>query len=118
MDAYLPSDWNLQLIIKNNNKLSILGNREIGKKIFDLEDRFYGDIFRQYSLAYNLRMEYYKAQEKKLKDRRSNIDPTTDRKRELEKITDSMKMLNEILKPKITERDKEPVEYCNLESQG
>jgi hypothetical protein len=115
MDAYLPSDWNLQLIIKNNDKLSILGNREIGKKSFDLEDRFYGNVFRQYTLAYNLRMEHYKALEKKLKDRRSSIDPSTDRKRELEKILDSMKTLNEILKPKITERDKDPVEYCSLE---
>jgi hypothetical protein len=46
MDAFLPSDWNLQLVIKNNRKLSLLGDGEIGKKVFDLEDRFYGNLFR------------------------------------------------------------------------
>ena len=115
MDAFLPSDWNLQLIIKNNNKLGLFGDNEIGGKTFDVEDRFYGDMHRQYSLAYSLRMEHYKSLEKKLKDRRSDIDPGVDRKRALDNLNDSMKLLNEILKPKITERNIDPVEYCSLE---
>lgn len=114
----LPYDWNLILAIFNLNKFSLTGDHEIGSKSLDVEDRFYGDRRRQYSLAYNLRMDHYKQLEKSLKDKRSQLNPSLNREEELEKVYSQQHMLNDILKPMIGERETEPVEYCSLEKKG
>lgn len=53
LDAYLPADWKLSLMIKNNS--GFFQDKEIGTKDFDLEDRFFGDLSRLNKISYNLR---------------------------------------------------------------
>lgn len=116
LDAYFPADWKLSLSIKNNSGL--FTDTEIGSKEFDLEDRFFGNITRLNRLSYNLRIEHYSNLKRRLSDKRSPLNQNIDTKKELAKVASMIKNLNEHLKPLITDREDEPIEYCSLSQTG
>ena len=120
LDAYFPADWKLSLIIKNKSALSMFtgGDKEIGVKHFDLEDRFYGNQQRLNKIAYSLRLEHYNSLKLKLRDKRMSLDTKLDRKKEIDKVQTQIRNLNEYLKPKISGREEEPIEYCSLSQTG
>lgn len=109
LDAFIPADWKLVLKIYNKGKVmdSLIGEREI-----DIEDRYFSDIWRLRSYAFQKRSEYYKDKIKRL----SNQTPVP--LEEIEAMENEQLELTQYLKPKLQNRPSYPIEYCFLTQPG
>lgn len=64
-------------------------------------------------------MEHYTNLKKRMSDRRSSTSRNKkDHKNKLEEVESSIRSLNEHLKPIISEKEEEPIEYCSLSQSG
>lgn len=63
-------------------------------------------------------MEYLTSLKKQLSDKRAVSNEKLNRKKELLKVESMIKSLNEHLKPLLTTREEEPIEYCSLSQSG
>lgn len=74
LDAYLPGDAEFKVCIKHKGKGVIFGSEDIGIRVVDLEDRFFGNSQRMDKYSYKIRLEKLESRRRKLRDSRANTD--------------------------------------------